>query len=71
MAATVLWKTEEYKADLSECLAGIDSSSKRLLEEANLAHIRITQAVNIKASEGERHTHTLSPRLSLTAGLRA
>jgi len=52
MATTVLWKTEEYKADLSECLAGIDSSSKRLIEEANLTFIRVTQAVHLKTSEG-------------------
>ncbi|RYP59351.1 hypothetical protein DL769_008570 [Monosporascus sp. CRB-8-3] len=52
MTADVLWKKDEYKADLSECLAGIDSSSKRLIEEANLTHIRVTRSVNIKASEG-------------------
>ncbi|KAK7418116.1 hypothetical protein QQX98_004091 [Neonectria punicea] len=52
MTATVLWKKDEYKADLSECLAGIDSSSKRLIEEANLTHIRVTRLVNMKASEG-------------------
>lgn len=51
--ATVLWKKDEYKADLSDCLSGIHSSSKRLIEEANIAHIHITRSVNIKASEGE------------------
>ncbi|KAL7952772.1 hypothetical protein V8C34DRAFT_298612 [Trichoderma compactum] len=50
--ATVLWRKDEYKADLSECLSGIDSSSKRLIEEANIAHIHIARSVNIKASEG-------------------
>ncbi|UKZ74717.1 hypothetical protein TrVFT333_002387 [Trichoderma virens FT-333] len=52
VTATVLWKKDEYKADLSECLAGINSSSKRLIEEANLTHIRVTRSVNIKMSEG-------------------
>jgi hypothetical protein len=53
MAATAMWQKDEYKRDLSECLAGIESGSRRLIEEANLAHIHVTNAVNIKASEGE------------------
>ncbi len=52
MTATVLWKTKDYKADLSACLAGIDESSKHLIKEANLSHIRTTRSVDIKASEG-------------------
>jgi hypothetical protein len=52
MAATAMWQKDEYKRDLSECLAGIESGSRRLIEEANLAHIHVTNAVNIKASEG-------------------
>ncbi|UKZ68391.1 uncharacterized protein TrAtP1_009430 [Trichoderma atroviride] len=52
MTATVLWKNDEYRADLSKCLAEINSSSKRLIEEASLSHIRATRSVNIIASKG-------------------
>lgn len=53
MTATILWKKDDYKADLSECLGEIDSSSKKLLEKATLESFRQISAVNIKASEGE------------------
>ncbi|KAK0706140.1 hypothetical protein B0T26DRAFT_679864 [Lasiosphaeria miniovina] len=52
MTATVLWKTTDYKADLSDCLAGIDSSGKRLMHKATLDHMRVTRSVDLKASEG-------------------
>ena len=50
----VLWKKDDYKADLSECLAEIDSSSNRLMEEANLTNILVTSSLYITASEGEQ-----------------
>jgi hypothetical protein len=53
MAGSLLWKKDDYKADLTECLGGIDSSSKKLLEKASLESFRQISAVNIKASEGE------------------
>jgi hypothetical protein len=53
MAATVAWKKDDYRTDLTECLSGIDLSSKKLLEKASLESFRQISAVNIKASEGE------------------
>lgn len=48
-----LLERDEYKADLSECLLGIESSSKRLIEKATIVNFREMHAVDIKTSEGE------------------
>ena len=52
--ANVLWKKDDYKADLSECLSEIDPSSNRLMEETNLTNILVTSSLYITASEGEQ-----------------
>jgi hypothetical protein len=53
MTASILWNKDDYKADLTECLGGIDSSSKKLLEKATMGNFREVHKLNIKASEGE------------------
>ncbi|OAA56881.1 hypothetical protein ISF_07397 [Cordyceps fumosorosea ARSEF 2679] len=52
VAASAMWQGGRYKDDFSTCLAGIDSSSRRLIEVTHLAHIQATQSINIKTSEG-------------------
>ncbi|KAF4967997.1 hypothetical protein FSARC_4558 [Fusarium sarcochroum] len=50
--AKALWRGEDYKTDLTECLDGLSSSSRRLMEKANIGNFRETRSVNVKASEG-------------------
>lgn len=53
MTASILWNKEDYQADLSECLTGIDASSKKLLEKARMGNFRQVHSLTLKASEGE------------------
>ncbi|KAF9771501.1 hypothetical protein IL306_010856 [Fusarium sp. DS 682] len=50
--AKALWRGEDYKTDLTECLDALNSSSTRLMEKANIGNFRETRSVNLKASEG-------------------
>lgn len=47
-----MWQADSYKADLTDCLEDLNSSSSRLMEKANIGSFRELRSVNIKASEG-------------------
>lgn len=50
--AKALLKGQDYKTDLTECLNGLDSSSRRLMEKASIGNFRVTSSINVKVSEG-------------------